>query len=376
MAEWQGRLEGLVSARVNPSRAFWSGKRVLVTGHTGFKGSWLAFWLEAMGASVVGLSLAPETEPSLWKALGRPGGTHLGRIVGFADIRDADAVAVAFETSPEIVLHLAAQALVHPSYERPADTFATNVVGLCNVLDAARATPSVRAVVNVTSDKCYENVEQVWAYREDERMGGSDPYSASKGCAELVTASYRRSFFNRENGPRLASARAGNVIGGGDWSRDRLLPDCVRAWQRSEAVVIRNPLASRPWQHVLEPLAGYLVLAEALFERGADVAEGWNFGPHDADAWPVGRVVERSAALWGDGAGWRRDCDTWPHEAMLLRVDAAKARHRLGWQPRLTVTEALAWTIGWYKAAAAGTLARTLTLDQISSYEARSEPEA
>ncbi len=355
---------------VGPTRSFWTSKRVLLTGHTGFKGSWLALWLESMGAEVSGLSLAPQTTPSLWNAIGHPGGVELG------DIRDVDAVAEAFASSPEIVLHLAAQALVHVSYENPADTFSTNVVGLCNVLDRACATPSVKAVVNVTSDKCYENVEQVWAYRENERMGGSDPYSASKGCAELVTASYRRSFFNRQGGPRLASARAGNVIGGGDWSRDRLVPDCVNAWGRSDSVKIRNPLATRPWQHVLEPLAGYLVLAEALYEQGDKAAEAWNFGPLDADAWPVGRVVDRLIEFWGDGASWHRDANYWPHEAMLLRVDAAKARHRLGWHPRLTVDEALAWTIDWYRKVADGASARDLTLEQISSYEARSEKAA
>ena len=346
-----------------PSRAFWAGKRVLLTGHTGFKGSWLALWLEELGAEVIGLSLAPETAPSLWDMLGRPGGARLG------DIRDPEVVAAAFAMEPEVVLHLAAQALVHLSYDRPADTFATNVVGLCNVLDAARRAPGVRVVVNVTSDKCYENVEQVWAYRETERMGGSDPYSASKGCAELVTASYRRSFFHEMHGPFLASARAGNVIGGGDWSRNRLLPDCVRSWSDGHEVMIRNTLATRPWQHVLEPLSGYLVLAQALFERGNEVAEGWNFGPSEADAWPVGRVVDRAVDLWGDGAAWRRDESVWPHEAMLLRVDAAKARSRLGWTSRLGVAEALAWTIHWYKAAAAGEEVRALSLRQILSYQ-------
>ena len=259
-----GERPSQVEAVVTPEPAFWAGRRVLLTGHTGFKGSWAALWLERMGAQVTGLALPPPAGASLWEDLGRPGGDRLG------DVRDPRVVADAFAAArPEVVIHMAAQALVHSSYDDPAETFDVNVMGLVRVLDAARAAEGVRAVVNITSDKCYENVEQIWAYRESERMGGSDPYSASKGCAELVTASYRRSFFNNPEGPFLASGRAGNVIGGGDRAVDRLIPDCVRAWSRGEPVSVRNPLATRPWQHVLEPIAGYLALARALCERSA-----------------------------------------------------------------------------------------------------------
>lgn len=350
---------------VTPSEKFWAGKRVLLTGHTGFKGTWCALWLGKLGAAVSGLALEPDTAPSLWSLTGRPASPSF-----IGDIRDAEFVRKTFEaTRPEIVIHMAAQALVRPSYEDPALTFDTNVMGLVRVLEAARATSSVRSIVNVTSDKCYENREQVWAYREDEPMGGSDPYSASKGCAELVTSSYRRSFFNTAQSAWLGSGRAGNVVGGGDWSTDRLVPDCIRAFQGQDPVAIRNPLSTRPWQHVLEPLCGYLVLAQALYERGADVAEGWNFGPPDEDAWPVSRVVEHLAGAWGGEARWVRDADYHPHEARLLRVDAAKARARLGWRPRLSVGEALKWTVQWVKAVDAGQSALDVTLGQISRFE-------
>lgn len=343
---------------------FWRGRKVLLTGHTGFKGAWAWLWLEMLGTDLRGLALPPEGEPNLWTLAGGPGGE-----ASFGDIRDrgsVEAVFAAFE--PEIVIHMAAQALVHPSYREPVETFHTNVLGLVHVLEAARSAPSVRAVVNVTSDKCYENVEHLWAYRETEPMGGSDPYSASKGCAELVTTSYRRSFFNKSEGPQLASGRAGNVIGGGDWSADRLVPDCVRAFQAGSSVQIRNPLAVRPWQHVLEPVAGYLRLAQALCEQGAAVAEGWNFGPPSEEAWPVAGVADAVVRRWGEGAAWKQDPAAYPKEAMLLRVDATKARVRLGWRPQLTVDEAIAWTVDWYKQHQAGADVREITRSQIEAY--------
>ncbi len=349
---------------VTPSRGFWRDKRVLLTGHTGFKGAWGTIWLQRMGAQVFGMALEPTVTPSLWTLLGRPAAP------GISDIRDADSVRQIFEaTKPDIVIHMAAQALVRPSYDAPAETFATNVMGLVHVLEAARATSSVRAIVNVTSDKCYENREQIWAYREEEPMGGSDPYSASKGCAELITASYRRSFLHGPDGPWIASARAGNVIGGGDWSVDRLVPDCLRAFEAGEAVMIRNPLAIRPWQHVLEPVSGYLILAQTLYEQKDAVAEGWNFGPSDEDAWPVCDIVEKLTAIWGHDARWRQDERVHPKEAMLLRVDATKAKLRLGWQSRLPLSEALTWTVDWHKALIAGASALDTSLEQIERYE-------
>ncbi|MET3713204.1 CDP-glucose 4,6-dehydratase [Sphingomonas trueperi] len=368
MAERQCAVENLVTRVPFPAPAFWRGKRVLVTGHTGFKGSWAALWLELLGADVYGLALPPAEvaggEP-LWDAIGRPGSRGV-----LADIRDAAAVEAAFaQARPDVVLHMAAQALVHPSYDDPVTTFETNVMGLVNVFEAARRSPGLRAIVNVTSDKCYENTEQVWPYRETEPMGGSDPYSASKGCAELVTASYRRSFFKQSDRALLASGRAGNVIGGGDWSADRLVPDAIRAFASGTDVLIRNPLSTRPWQHVLEPIAGYLMLAQALTDHGEGAAQGWNFGPPDDDAWPVGRIVDALVQAWGPGAGWARDSAVHPHEAMLLRVDASKARVGLGWRPRLPITAGLTWTVDWYKAVAAGQSARDVTIDQIKAYE-------
>jgi CDP-glucose 4,6-dehydratase len=351
--------------------AFWRGKRVLLTGHTGFKGSWLALWLRRMGAEVTGYALEPPTQPSLFEL------ARVGEVVEDvrADVRDAADLARAFDAArPEIVIHMAAQSLVRSSYEDPVGTYETNVMGTVQLLQAVRGASSCRAVLVVTSDKCYENREWSRGYREDDAMGGFDPYSNSKGCAELVTAAYRNSFFR--NGPAIASARAGNVIGGGDWGRDRLLPDAARAFSRAEPVEIRNPAATRPWQHVLEPLSGYLLLVERLWQEGAAVAEGWNFGPNDVDARPVKEVVERFAALWGGGMRWQLAAGAQPHEAHQLRLDCTKARSRLGWKPRLALDTALEWTVDWYRSWHAGADARRLTEDQIDRYTELATAEA
>ena len=347
---------------VNP--AFWRGKRVLLTGHTGFKGSWLALWLDSLGAKVSGFSVDVPTSPSLFEAARVAESLHDGR----GDVRDLHAVRAAMdEARPDVVLHLAAQSLVRQSYAQPVETYATNVMGTAHVLEAARAAGTVRAVVIVTSDKCYENRESGRAYLETDPMGGHDPYSSSKGAAELVTAAYRSSFFS-DGKTAIASARAGNVIGGGDWSQDRLIPDIYRAAAARQPVRIRNPKAVRPWQHVLEPLAGYLLLVEHLHGEGTRIAEPWNFGPDKADSRPVAEVVERVVKLWGDGLRWEPDPGSHPHEAILLRLDSAKARKRLGWRPRLALEEALAWTVDWYKAFLGRQDVRRVTLAQIARY--------
>jgi CDP-glucose 4,6-dehydratase len=350
---------------------FWRGKRVFLTGHTGFKGSWLSLWLQSLGAQVGGLALAPSTQPDLFTAARVAEGMG-SSVIG--DIRDLATVRQAMSAfKPEIVIHMAAQALVRASYADPVQTYATNVMGTVHVLEAARHTASVRCIVNVTTDKCYENREWVWGYREDEPMGGHDPYSNSKGCAELVTAAYRNSFF-AEAGVVLASARAGNVIGGGDWASDRLVPDILRAFERGEPVQVRNPLSTRPWQHVLEPLSGYLALAEALWESGPSFAEGWNFGPLDEDARPVRWIVEHMAEAWGEGAGWQHDAGEHPHEANYLKLDISKARHRLHWQPRWRLDAALNHIVSWHRAWLAQQDVRELCLAQIGEYT-RAVPE-
>lgn len=352
---------------MNP--AFWVGRRVLVTGHTGFKGGWLCLWLQKLGACVTGYALKPPTRPSLFDTARV--GEGMNSIMG--DICDYDSVwAVMSEYKPEIVFHLAAQPLVVQSYQQPLVTYATNVLGTVHLLEAVRQVSGVRAVVNITSDKCYANREWVWGYRENDPMGGDDPYSSSKGCAELVTAAYRASFFASadyaRHGVGLASARAGNVIGGGDWAENRLVPDIIRAFQRCQPVTIRHPEAVRPWQHVLEPLIGYLLLAERLWSEGIHFAESWNFGSNEEDAWPVCRLAERLAALWGEGAGWRQDGDPHPHEAHYLRLDCAKAHERLGWRPRWDLERALVETVAWYQAHQSGEDIRAVTLEQIESY--------
>ncbi len=349
---------------------FWRGKRVFVTGHTGFKGSWLSLWLQHLGARVVGYALAPPTNPSLFE-LARVGE---GMTSLRADIRDVSTLSAAIaEHRPEIVFHMAAQPLVRLSYKQPVETYATNVMGTVHLLEAVRQVGGVRAVVNVTSDKCYENREWVWGYRENERMGGHDPYSSSKGCAELVTAAFRHSYFSPANhakhGVALASARAGNVIGGGDWAADRLIPDIMRAFLGGDEVVIRNPRAIRPWQHVLDSLSGYLMLAERLCSDGADFVEAWNFGPDESDARPVIWVMEKIAAAWGRPGAWKVDEGDHHHEATYLKLDSSKAKARLGWRPRWSLERALHAASEWYMAYQAGKDVSQLTVNQIRQYE-------
>lgn len=345
---------------------FWRGKRVLLTGHTGFKGSWLSLWLQSMGATLRGLALPPPTEPALFDVARVANGMQHR----FADIRDFAAVQAQMnEFRPEIVIHMAAQPLVRLSYHQPVETYATNVMGTVHVLEAARHAGSVKAIVNITTDKCYENREWVWGYREDEPMGGHDPYSNSKGCAELVSSAYRRSFL-RDAGIAVATARAGNVIGGGDWAQDRLVPDILRALQGNEAVLIRNPHATRPWQHVLEPLSGYLLLAEALHEHGQTFAEGWNFGPRDEDTKPVQHIVEKLCEGWGNGASWTLQPGDHPHEANLLKLDISKARQRLQWAPRWSLDTALTHITDWHQAWLSGQDMRAFCLQQINRYRA------
>lgn len=353
-----------------PLHPFWSGKRVFLTGHTGFKGGWLALWLQSLGSEVTGYALEPPTNPSLFE-IGR---VDEGMTSIIADIRDLHTLRrMLREARPEIVFHLAAQPLVRYGYQQPVETYATNVMGTVHLLEAVRHTQGVRAVVVVTSDKCYENREWVWGYREHEPMGGYDPYSNSKGCAELVTAAYRNSFFNSspmnpQSTTAIASARAGNVIGGGDWAADRLIPDLLCAFDAGQPAVIRNPHAIRPWQHVLEPLSGYLLLAEKLYTEGMAFAEGWNFGSNDGDARPVQWIVECLAAAWGLEARWRLDADPQPHEAHYLKLDCAKARSRLGWVPRWPLTEAIRRIVAWQQALRAGADMRAWSLAEIADY--------
>lgn len=350
----------------------WRGRRVLLTGHTGFKGSWLALWLHQLGAEVTGFALPPPTRPSLFDSAR----VHelLEHVEG--DIRDLKAVdGVMGAARPEVVFHLAAQPLVRLSYEQPVETFATNVMGTVHLLDAARRIGGVKAFVCITTDKCYENREWIWPYRENDPMGGYDPYSSSKGCAELAVAAYRRSFFPiediAEGGMALASVRAGNVIGGGDWAADRLLPDLVRALERGVAPEIRFPDAVRPWQHVLEALSGYLKLAEKLLAGDSAFAEAWNFGPADEDARPVSWIVEKLRAAWGGSAAEPIPfTSTVPHEAGLLRLDTSKARARLNWAPKLKLQQALEWIVAWHQAVNNGADARDQTLQQLAAYRA------
>jgi CDP-glucose 4,6-dehydratase len=353
---------------MNPD--FWHGKRVFLTGHTGFKGSWMSLWLQSLGAELTGFALPPPTQPSLFEEA--QVGKGMRSIIG--DIRDLATLQQALQAAqPEIVIHMAAQPLVRYSYQNPVETYSTNVMGTVHLLEAVRNTPGVKAVVNITTDKCYENREWAWGYRENEPMGGYDPYSNSKGCAELVSSAYRSSFFNAntyaQHGVALATVRAGNVIGGGDWAQDRLVPDILAAFEHGRLVDIRNPDAIRPWQHVLEPLRGYLTLAEHLFDEGPGFAEGWNFGPNNEDAKSVGWIVQQMAAMWGNNARWHLETGEHPHEANYLKLDISKARSRLHWHPALRLDDALKMIIDWAQQRQAGADMHTLTLAQIQAYQ-------
>jgi CDP-glucose 4,6-dehydratase len=353
---------------LNPDLGFWNNKRVFISGHSGFKGAWLASWLIRLRAQILGYSLAPDTMPSLCAEAGLEQEIEYVR----GDIRDASRLSEELSRfAPDIVLHLAAQSLVLRSYREPQLTFESNVLGTVNILEAARRAPSVRCVLIVTSDKCYENRGLLRPYREDDSLGGFDPYSASKACAELVTAAWRNSFFsgNQHRAVAIASARAGNVIGGGDWCADRLVPDCVRSLSVGQPVLVRNPDAIRPWQHVLEPLCGYLVLAERLWEQPEYFAEAWNFGPAPDEVQSVSQMVEAIISLWGGQGRWNLQPGAHPYEARALTVDSNKARARLRWCTRLQLADALEWTVDWYKRYYSGEPASALMDEQISKYE-------
>ena len=350
---------------------FWAHKRVFLTGHTGFKGSWLSLWLHQLGADVTGYALAPPTTPNLFDVANVSQGMR--SLIG--DVRDAQNLERCMKIAePEIVIHMAAQSLVRYSYDNPVETYATNIMGAVNVLDAVRKASGVRAVVNVTSDKCYENKEWLWGYRENERMGGHDPYSSSKSCAELITAAYRSSFFCADDYPKhgvaVASVRAGNVIGGGDWAADRLIPDIIRGIQSGQSLKVRSPNSVRPWQHVLEPLCGYLLLAQKLCSDGMAYAGGWNFGANDDDSKPVRWIVEQIISRWegGGGASWELDVDSHPHEAHQLKLDCSKAKAELGWLPRWSLGDSLRLVVEWHKSYIQGHDMRNVTVRQIEDY--------
>lgn len=359
------------------NREFWRDKKVLVTGSTGFKGSWLSLWLQHLGSEVIGYALPPEACPNVFEVSDVAKGMH--SIQG--DVRDFECLKKTIEIyEPEIIIHMAAKALVHYSYINPLETYSTNIMGTVNVLEAARMTKSVRVVIIVTSDKCYRNNEWLWGYRENEPMGGHDPYSSSKGCAELVTSAYRNSYFNKKEferyGTGIASVRAGNVIGGGDWSEDRLIPDIMKAFMKGRPVIIRSPDAIRPWQHVLEPLHGYLCLSEKLWENGPEFSSAWNFGPKDDDAKKVSWVIDKIAALWGDGAQWDLDTNHHPYEARYLKLDSSKSRGLLGWSPKLDLGASLERVVEWYRKYSDNADMRHYTESEISLYEELGKAEA
>ena len=343
---------------------FWASKKVMITGHTGFKGSWLTIWLKSLGADICGLSLEAPTTPSLFAQANVSDGIRHE----IQDIRDFEGVASVFNSfKPDIVIHMAAQPLVRLSYDSPIETYGTNVMGTVHVLEASRRAGSVKAIVNVTTDKCYENREWIWGYRENEPMGGRDPYSSSKGCAELVSSAYGRSFFEND-GIGLATARAGNVIGGGDWAKDRLIPDLLNDLERGGTLHVRNPNATRPWQHVLEPLSGYLILAQRLYDEEVSFSEGWNFGPTDDGERTVGWIAETLATKWGVAAQIASQAGEHPHEANFLKLDISKAKQQLGWQPKWSLDVALDKIVTWHKALIANQDLQELCIQQIQEY--------
>lgn len=347
--------------------SFWQGRKVFITGHTGFKGSWLSLWLHQLGAKVTGFSLEPPTSPSIFESA--KVATAIETSIS-GDICDGKLFTNTMQQAkPEIIIHMAAQSLVRDSYNDPAGTYATNVMGTVNMLEAVRNTSSVKAVLNITTDKCYENKEWLWGYRENEPMGGHDPYSSSKGCAELVSSAYRSSFLQNE-GIALATARAGNVIGGGDWAKDRIVPDAMRAFMENESLLVRNPIATRPWQHVLEPLSGYLMLCQQLIEQPKSFAEAWNFGPNDEDAQPVSKLIDIMVDSWGESAKWKTDESEHPHEARYLKLDCSKAKNLLKWKPIWGLEQALDETVQWYKAWHQNKDMYDFTLNQIKFYQA------
>jgi CDP-glucose 4,6-dehydratase len=354
---------------MNFNKDFWRKKKVLITGHTGFKGSWLSFLLHKLGSDVFGYALEPPTNPSLFEV------AEINEIVNsnIGDIRDYDNLLQIIQSlKPEIVIHMAAQPLVRESYNNPVKTYSINIMGTVNLLEAVRHTPGIKVVVNVTTDKCYENKEWHWGYRENEPMGGYDPYSNSKGCSELITAAYRDSFFNSKDyqihGVAIASARAGNVIGGGDWAEDRLIPDFIRAVSKGEEVMIRSPFAIRPWQHVLEPLSGYLMLAEKLYTEGPKFAEAWNFGPDDSDVKNVEWIAKRFSELWGNGFTFSIDKNPQPHEASYLKLDCSKAKAELTWYSRWNLEKTLQAVVEWYRIWFSNGTVRLIMERQIQDY--------
>lgn len=352
-----------INGKVNPE--FWKNKKVFLTGHTGFKGSWLSLWLLDMGAIVKGYALDPYTSPNLFTEA--KVAEHMQSEIG--DIRDLNQIMKSMQKfDPDVLIHMAAQPLVRQSYKDPVETYSTNVMGTVNVLEAARHCKNLKAIVSVTTDKCYENKEWVWGYRENEAMGGHDPYSSSKGCAELVTSAYRRSFFSTKDMASLASARAGNVIGGGDWADDRLIPDILRAFEKQKPVIIRNPLSTRPWQHVLEPLSGYLVLAQALYRKGDEFAQAWNFGPKDEDCRSVQWILDLMVKKWGKGASWELDQNNNPHEAGFLKLDVSKAKAYLKWEPKWNLDHALQLIVYWNKNFRVGLNTKEMCLQEIANY--------